>query len=103
MKIRNGFVSNSSSSSFVIIGIRLNDKKVDVEKVEALKLDYDYVEGSNSFLVGKQLARWSDGECDVSETSFDKIQEEIVKLKPKLVELTGQEQPIKLFYGEIYG
>ena len=102
MKIRNGFVSNSSSSSFVIVGVRL-DKEIDVEKIESLKLDYNYIEGEGCFIVGKKLARWSDGEGGLNETSFDEIQKEIVKIQPKLVKLNGKEQSIKLFYGEIYG
>jgi len=60
MKIRNGFVSNSSSSSFVVIGVKVNSKdyiKEDSDDylddifengVSALYIeedDYDYVAG----------------------------------------------------------
>ena len=40
MKIRNGFVSNSSSSSFCIYGAYINKDRVDEEVVEKLGLGY---------------------------------------------------------------
>lgn len=109
MKIRSGFVSNSSSSSFVILGIKVSDKPNltggDLyEKATDLGLDCDYAEG-DGYLIGKQLARWSSdgGDGDLGEKSFDELQKYAAEIQPKLTQLTGKEQPIKLFYGEIYG
>jgi len=54
MKIRNGFVSNSSSSNFIIIGVRRKDDcdcgsvSHNSDELEILAIDsdeYDYVEG----------------------------------------------------------
>lgn len=47
MKIRNGFVSNSSSSSFVIFGIRVNTKELSNEDIKNNKYTVigDYFEG----------------------------------------------------------
>jgi len=40
MKVRNGFVSNSSSSSFVCFGIRIN---INDSRLEKSNDDYDYL------------------------------------------------------------
>lgn len=69
MKIRNGFVSNSSSSSFVIIGVKRTDEDEDLaEGMESL-----YVEaGEYDYITGVVL---SDGEeLDESTTSFAEFQ-----------------------------
>jgi len=51
MKIRNGFVSNSSSSSFVILGFKTNEHVNDSGKFEQL-----YVEGDTDYITGYLVA-----------------------------------------------
>ena len=56
MKYRNGFVSNSSSSSFVIMGYDVPAN----EATEQEKSDGIYMQGDGTYLVGKML-------CDMDE------------------------------------
>ena len=110
MKVRTGFVSNSSSSSFVILGIKVSEKpNTDkgsslYEDAEAIGLSCTYAEG-DGYLIGKQLARWSSdgGDGDLGEKSFAELQSAAAEIQPKLNQLMGKEQVIKLFYGEVYG
>ena len=104
MKTRNGFVSNSSSSSFVIVGIKLEARECDVEKVEKLKLDYDYLEGEGCFIVGKELSRWSsDSNGGVKSIDINELQKIAGELTQKLTKLDIEEpQKLQIFFGETY-
>lgn len=56
MKKRQGFVSNSSTSSFVILGIPFNDGAYTEEQIEDFECDKGY------------MILYEGGECGVSET-----------------------------------
>ena len=73
MKIRSGFVSNSSTSSFVILGIKITDEQVRlIEKKLGIgedclydyKLldDIEYICGDETNIIGYQLAYASSDE-----------------------------------------
>ena len=104
MKIRNGFVSNSSTCSFLLIGYKVkepDDQKSDVfyEKYEKeLKLDYEYIEGEkyNEYVVGKMLAWWNDNDAmDTMDISLD----ELFKIKEEIKQKMNRKDDPKLFGG----
>lgn len=104
MKTRDGFISNSSSSSFVFLGVKLNYLDwADGFKLDGL--DGRYFENVG-YLVGKQLASWDgnsseDFMTDVDISGIHKMSNEIVsKLEPFVPEKTKLE--IKLYFGMVY-
>ncbi len=63
MKTRQGFVSNSSTSSFVVLGFKTQADKY---------YDHDtgwFLEGENCMLIGDRIASGSD--CEFDETATD--------------------------------
>jgi len=124
MKIRNGFVSNSSSSSFVVLGYKIETSKFDKEKyLKNAKIDFNennvdeiddtfyetlyedehiISDGEGGYLyIGKVLAEtgsdvgFEDIEIDVSD---DKALKEIKAIGK---EYGVSKNPIKIYVGTI--
>ena len=89
MKIRNGFVSNSSSSSFVVLGIKSDD---DLENDE---FDSIYVESDEDYYVtGMEIS--DDEYLEETETSLTELNEMAEKVAKALNVPVSE---VKLFTG----
>ena len=72
MKIRNGFVSNSSSSSF-IIGTNSNLKDSISKYINTIPTDVNFF-GIDLHLLSKQIGETIENKCDI--TSIDEIEDD---------------------------
>jgi len=85
MKIRNGFVSNSSSSSFVILGVGQNGDGEDImERDYTNGIEALYVEGEFDYIVGIVIASGDDYDFDESTTSVAEMHDMATKVSEEL-------------------
>jgi hypothetical protein len=95
-----GFISNSSSSSFVILGIETkwkDNKEIDIyEYAQGEDLEVVYLENDN-YVVGKSLADCDDylGDANYSLEEMKKLSEEAKKKCEKM----GIKGELKLYMG----
>jgi len=99
MKIRNGFVSNSSSSSFIMIGVPSSALGEDFDEEYNYKeesLESVYVERSGyNYIVGYVLAD-TDEELESGDISSDEI---LLKSSEISDKLGVSIEKVKLYYG----
>jgi hypothetical protein len=107
MKVRRGFVSNSSSSSFVVVGVEFNDQmekriknKLGVKDDDSLwnvLEDKGYLliyDEDNPNILGIELTDASDYQLDYAEYNF----EQLIKKMKEVSDFTGCED-VRLYMG----
>ena len=90
MKIRSDYVSNSSSSSFIIIGEKMENKDFDIESFATLGEDEEFVlvlpnrgsEGDYIFILTPELLM----DCDMHQIDLSKASFKVLKMKYYITE-----------------
>lgn len=91
MKIVSSFISNSSSSSFILVGVELTEEEFEKNEEYIIK-NLDFVADECDILVGTKIARV------IEEDGNDSWDLALVDgLKEKLSQISNK--PIKIYYG----
>lgn len=92
MKKRSGFVSNSSTSSFIVLGVKTED---DNKYEEAMKLKIGALCDDSSYYIGEVV---SDSDECLENQSFN-IQQTLQRVIVELKQLGFDEKDIQLHVG----
>ena len=114
MKIKSGFVSNSSTCSFIIVGWPVVETDEEIAKVFGVEPDsygeiYDELYGSGKYpvhnysdqgnFIGVQLARWDESyELDIKMT-IDELIEKLEAIKEIAKKLGVDTKTAKIYAG----
>ena len=97
MKIRNGFVSNSSSSSFILVGVKLSDITEDQrELLENNSCFSDVDNCEDPMAIGEE---WTASDYEINSISLSDLNKSATDLK----NLLGGNINVSVFFGERYG
>lgn len=104
MKLRLGFVSNSSSSSYVIVGTYLTDVSDEImESIEKSNIDLIYIENEGKSIAGSIASRSSSDDDCVNELDVEDLQKQIVKVKENLLRVGVDPEEVKIYHMYQYG
>ena len=98
MRIRKGFVSNSSSSSYIVVGKQVEDDVNDVwEEYEKKGFDVTYIEGSG-YYIGECLSSVSDdGNCE-NTLDLEDFERSIKKMKDLFLKNNIDPEEVKIYH-----
>lgn len=98
MKIRNGFVSNSSSSSFVILGFD-TESNIPEEELKKRNVLWKNSDSGSYRLVGKLIACGDENWCEWNSDYFDKQYAEAREFMSKIIkEFSLGPRDLKLYF-----
>ena len=95
MKIRNGFVSNSSSSSFILKGFVIPRESINYEEIMK-KFDFDYQPIVDEYVEKYSYNDRQDAIRDVYWDKFDNILTEMTDMLRDIKEKFNIESPVKI-------
>lgn len=114
MKTRNGFVSNSSSSNFVILAVDISDTMprrkdgyFDYESFEDLeqlaeRKDLSFLVIDKCAYLGSMLSSWGDDEYETHGMELNDLQDLIISTKKNIASAGYNADNLNLYYGTEY-